>query len=159
MSTTSQQAYDWYREHLGEVEGTGRWFEVTQEIIDRFAAATLDFAFLHVDPEAAKEGPFGETIAHGLLTLSMLPHLTEEITETPERKVGATGGVNYGFNKVRFVSPVRVNSKIHATVTLTNVEHKGDTLEITREIVVEAEGADRPALIAEWVIRTFYDAD
>ena len=67
--------------------------------------------------------------------------------------------MNYGFNKVRFVSPVRVNSKIHATVTLTNVEHKGDTLEITREIVVEAEGADRPALIAEWVIRTFYDAD
>jgi acyl dehydratase len=67
--------------------------------------------------------------------------------------------VNYGFNKVRFVSPVRVNSRIHATVTLRNVELKGDTLEITREIVVEADGEERPALVAEWVIRTFYDAD
>jgi acyl dehydratase len=156
MSEASERAYLQYLPEVGSVEGTGEWFTVDQARIDAFAEATLDFALIHVDPEAAKDGPFGQTIAHGFLTLSLLPHLTQKITDAEERKVGATGGVNYGFNKVRFVSPVRVGSRLRATVTLSGVELKGDQLEISREIVVEIEGVDRPALIAEWVIRTFY---
>jgi len=159
MSATSQKAYDWFTSRLGLVEGTGPWFTMTQEVIDRFADATLDFAMIHVDPEAAKDGPFGTTIAHGFLTLSMLPHLTHDITETDDNTALMTGGVNYGFNKVRFVSPVRVNSRIQATVTLVGVEQKGDTIEISREIVVAIEDEERPALIAEWVTRHFYEPD
>jgi acyl dehydratase len=156
MSEAGERAYKLFSESVGSVEGAGEWFTIDQQTIDAFAKATLDFAFIHVDPEAAKAGPFGETIAHGFLTLSMLPHLTLSVTSNPERSKGVKGGVNYGFNKIRFVSPVRVNSRIRATVSLLSVEQKGDQLEITRGIVVEIEGSDRPALTAEWIVRNFY---
>jgi acyl dehydratase len=156
VSKRSEAAYERYLADMGEVSGPGEWFTVDQDVIDRFAEATLDFAAIHVDPVAAARGPFGETIAHGLLTLSMVPHLTLPIMDTPERRGVISGGANYGFNKIRFVSPVRVGRRIRSTVTLTGVELKGDQIEIAREVVVEVEGEERPALIAEWLIRAFY---
>jgi len=156
MSRASEAAYSRYIESVGSVDGTSDWFCIDQARINSFADATLDFTGIHVDPQAAEIGPFGETIAHGFLTLSLLPFLTQGFTETPERNEGSTGGVNYGFNKVRFVSPVRVNSRIRASVTLIDVSLKGDQIEITRDVTVEIDGLDRPALLAEWIVRTFY---
>jgi len=136
----------------------GDWFEVTQDQINQFADVTHDHQFIHVDPEAAKATPFGTTIAHGFLTLSMLTHLSSSIPSgDPKRYAGMAMGINYGFDKVRFVSPVKVGSEIRAHSKLAKVEFKEpSTIQSTRTVTVEIEGEDRPALVADWLTRVVY---
>src|SRR6185503_2798918 len=107
MSEAAAKAFELFQGDVGNDEGTGDWFEVTQDQIDQFADVTHDHQFIHVDPERAKETPFGSTIAHGFLTLSMLTHLAAGASSAPAddaRYDGILMGINYGFNKVRFVS-------------------------------------------------------
>ena len=145
---------------MREPLGTGEWFEVTQDQIDAFADVTHDHQFIHVDPEAAKATPFGTTIAHGFLTLSMLTHLAAGASAAPadpRKYEGVLMGINYGFNKVRFVSPVKVGSRIRASSVLSAVDQKDpNTLQVTRTMTIEIDGEDKPACVAEWVTRLVY---
>src|SRR5215212_5718460 len=152
MSEAAAKAFELFRADIGNDEGTGEWFQVTQDQIDRFADVTHDHQFIHVDPERAKSTPFGTTIAHGFLTLSMLTHLSSSASAGPPDP-GKYAGMNYGFNRVRFVSPVKVGSRIRARAVTANAELKGDAVELTRNITVEIEGEEKPALVAEWVTR------
>jgi len=159
MSDAAANAFELFRADIGSDEGTGEWFEVTQDQINQFADITHDHQFIHVDPERAKATPFGSTIAHGFLTLSMLTHLANGASSAepdPARYEGLLMGINYGFNRVRFVSPVKVGSRIRARAVTSNVELKGNGLEVTRNFTVEIDGEDKPALVAEWVTRTVY---
>ena len=156
MNEGGLKALEYFTALQGHAEGTGEWYEITQAKIDAFAEATLDFAEIHVNPEAAARGPFGTTIAHGLFTLSLVPHLVLHLCQHPEASEGTTGGANIGFNRVRMPAPVPVNTRIRGHVKFVSVEQKGDALEFTREVTVELEGAERPALVAEWIFRTFY---
>src|SRR5215213_2432635 len=159
MSEAAAKAFELFKADVGNDEGTGEWFEVTQDQINQFADVTHDHQFIHVDPEAAKATPFGTTIAHGFLTLSMLTHLAAGASSAPPNRAKYDGllmGINYGFNKVRFVSPVKVGSRIRARGVTSNVELKGDSVEVTRNFTVEIEGEEKPALVAEWVTRTVY---
>jgi acyl dehydratase len=159
MSEAAAKAYDLFQGDVGNDEGTGKWFEVTQDQINQFADVTHDHQFIHVDPERAKATPFGTTIAHGFLTLSMLTHLAQGASSAapdPARYEGMLMGINYGFNRVRFVNPVKVGSRIRARAVTSNVELKGNSIDITRNFTVEIEGEEKPALIAEWVTRSVY---
>ena len=135
-------------ERVGREIGVSEWFTVTQDRIDAFADATLDHQFIHVNPaRAAAESPFGVTIAHGFLTLSLLPHLGSGVKLTPE---GTKVEINYGTEKVRFLAPVPVGSEIRARVALADInERRPGQYLIKRMITVEIRGADRPALVAE----------
>ena len=125
------------------------WHIVTQQQIDQFADCTLDHQFIHVDPEKAKQSPFGSTIAHGFLTLSMLSHFAEAFMPTIE---GCYMGINSGFDKIRFLHPVPVNSKVRAHATVESIEQtKPGQYRLQTDISVEIEGIDTPALIAKWV--------
>jgi acyl dehydratase len=133
--------------------------EVDQEKINQFADVTLDHQFIHVDPERAKDTPFGTTIAHGFLTLSLLTHLgasAQPENPDPGRFKGMVMGVNYGFDKVRFVSPVKVGSRIRVHSLLSNVELKGNAIQQTRTMTVEIDGQEKPALVADWITRSVY---
>jgi acyl dehydratase len=159
MSEAAAKAFDLFKGDVGNDEGTGDWFQVTQEQIDQFADVTNDHQFIHVDPERAKATPFGTTIAHGFLTLSMLTHLAAGTSSAPPDKARYDGmlmGINYGFNRVRFVNPVKVGSRIRARAVTSNVELKGNAIEVTRNFTVEIEGEEKPALVAEWVTRAVY---
>ncbi len=159
MSEAAAKAFELFKADIGNDEGTGEWFQVTQEQINQFADVTHDHQFIHVDPERAKATPFGTTIAHGFLTLSMLTHLANGASSAPPdpgKFEGLLMGINYGFNKVRFVNPVKVGSRIRARAVTTNAELKGNSVEITRHFTVEIEGEEKPALVAEWVTRTVY---
>jgi acyl dehydratase len=159
MSEAAEKAFELFRADIGKDEGTGEWFQVTQDQIDQFADVTHDHQFIHVDPERAKETPFGATIAHGFLTLSMLTHLAAGASAGPPdpgKYAGMLMGINYGFNRVRFVSPVKVGSRIRARGVTANAELKGNTVEVTRNITIEIEDEEKPALVAEWVVRTVY---
>jgi acyl dehydratase len=157
MATAAENAAEKFRAALGQPEGEGDWFEVTQDQVDTFADVTRDHQFIHVDPEAAKATPFGGTIAHGFLTLSMLTHLMASIPQDMSRFEGILMGVNYGFDKVRFVSPVPVGKRIRATSVLSDVQLKdANNLQVTRTVTVEVEGGDRPACVAEWITRLTY---
>lgn len=157
MPTNAETAFEVFTAALGQPEGTGDWFEVTQEQVNQFADVTLDHQFIHIDPEAAKATPFGGTIAHGFLTLSMLVHLGASIPQDPARFAGVLMGVNYGFDKVRFVSPVPVGSRIRATSELVDVQLKdANNLQVTRRFAVEVDGSERPALVADWITRITY---
>jgi acyl dehydratase len=125
------------------------WFQVTQEQIDVFADCTLDRQFIHVDPEAAAKTPFGTTIAHGFLTLSMLSYFSESFNVLIS---GFYMGINKGFDKVRFLAPVKVGSNIrcHAKV-LDITEKRPGQFDFKTEVTVEIEGEEKPALIAEWL--------
>ena len=140
------------RENIQEVIGkvsTSDWFTVTQEQINQFADCTLDHQFIHTNPELAEKTMFGSTIAHGLLSLSMLPHFAESFGMAIE---GAYMGINYGFDKVRFISPVKVNSRIRAKATITKlVERRPGQFQCFSHIEVEIEGSDKPALLADWI--------
>ncbi len=125
------------------------WHQVTQEQINQFADCTLDHQFIHIDPEAAKQTPFGGTIAHGFLTLSMLSHFAEQYSLIID---GFYMGINSGFDKVRFLQPVKVNSNIRAHAkTLEIEEKKPGQFRLKTKISIEIEGVDTPALIAEWI--------
>ena len=133
---------------VGETVGTSEWFEVSQERIDTFAKATDDYQFIHVDAEKAKLTPFGGTIAHGFLTVSMLSPMMETALEKPDVKMS----VNYGFNKLRFLAPVKSGKRIRGRFKLVDVtERQPGVLQSTVEVTVEIDGEDKPALIAEWV--------
>ena len=129
----------------GEELGTSEWVTVTQEQINTFADATGDHQWIHVDPERAATGPFGTTIAHGYLTLSLLPVFVEQIYSIE----GLAFGMNYGANKVRFPSPVPVDSRLRATATLVETKDIPIGTQGIVSIVVEREGGDKPVLIAE----------
>jgi acyl dehydratase len=158
MTSNGERAHALFEAAVGEPEGTGGWFEVTQQRIDDFAEVTEDRQFIHVDPEACKElSPWGVPIAHGFLTLSMLTHLMSTVETSGERLEGIAMGINYGFEKVRFVNPVKVGQRIRGSSVLKSVELKDpNTLQTTRTVTVEIEGEDRPALVADWVTRLIY---
>ncbi len=139
---------------VGQTIGSSDWFEVSQERINQFAEATGDHQFIHVNPEAAKMTPFGTTIAHGFLTLSLIPVLRAE-SDCP-RPDGVKMGVNYGGNKVRFLAPVKSGKRVRAHFKLLELEEKrpGQWQE-TMETTIEIEGEDKPALIAEWISQFF----
>ncbi len=138
----------------GETIGSSEWFEVSQERINQFAEATGDHQFIHVNPEMAKLTPFGTTIAHGFLTLSLIPVLRQQ-SDCP-RPEGVKMGVNYGGNKVRFLAPVKSGKRVRAHFKLLSLEEKrpGQWQE-TMETTIEIEGEDKPALIAEWISQFF----
>lgn len=124
------------------------WLTIDQGRIDAFAGATGDFQWIHVEPERAASGPFGTTIAHGYLTLSLLPVLTEGLLE-----VGGVGmAVNYGLDKVRFLQPVRVGSRLRARSEVMSVVESGGGYRVGMQVTVEIEGSDRPALIADTIV-------
>lgn len=128
---------------------TSDWFQVTQDRIDQFADCTLDHQFIHTDPIRAAETDFGSTIAHGLLSLSMLPYFAESFGTMIE---GTYMGINYGFDKIRFISPVKVDSRIRAVATLKSVKEKRPgQFQFLTHIKVEIEGSAKPALLADWL--------
>src|SRR3989440_9355349 len=147
MSEAATKAFELFKTDVGTDEGTGDWFEVTQQQIDQFADVTYDHQFIHVDPDRAAATPFGTTIAHGFLTLSMLTHLAAGASAAPPdpaKYAGLLMGINYGFNKVRFINPVKVGSRIRARAVTTNAELKGNAIDITRNFTVEIEGEEKP---------------
>ncbi|MCP3731891.1 MaoC family dehydratase [Sphingomonas sp. MG17] len=136
------------------VEQVSDWVEVTQDMIDKFAEATGDHQFIHVDPVAAAATPFGGTIAHGFLMLSLMPLLRSKI-DIPSIE-GAKMGVNYGGNKVRFITPVRSGKRVRGRFkTLELAEKRSGQWQQTVEFTVEIEGEAKPALIAEWISQIF----
>ncbi|AZU04905.1 nodulation protein N [Glycocaulis alkaliphilus] len=143
-----------YAGRIGETV-TSDWFEVDQARVNAFADVTLDHQFIHVDPKrAAKETPFGGPIAHGFLTLSLLSHFAES---TLPPLPGKVIGINYGFDKVRFLSPVRVGSRIRGKFTLAKAEErKPGQIQLVQSCSVEIEGTDTPALAAEWLSLIVY---
>ena len=158
MATNGDKAYELMQAALGRPEGSGDWLEIDQARIDAFADVSGDHQFIHVDPEACRTmSPWGVPIAHGFLTLSLLTKLMESVPQPPERREGAVMGINYGFEKVRFVNPVKVGSKIRASSVLAAVDQKDpDTLQVTRTVTVEIDGESKPALVADWVTRAVY---
>ena len=134
---------------IGTEVGVSDWFTIDQARINAFADTTLDHQFIHIDPEVAKRSPFGTTIAHGFLTLSMLSYFVGQVGAGMQ---GAVMGVNYGFDKVRFLSPVKVNSRVRARFRLADFQERapGQFL-IKHEVTVEIENEPRPALVAEWL--------
>ena len=139
---------------VGQNIGISDWFEVSQDRINKFAEATGDFQFIHIDEEKAKLTPFGGTVAHGFLTLSLIPVLSA-MTEGA-RVSNVKMGVNYGGNKTRFISPVRAGKRVRAHVKLLDlVEKRPGQWQQTNEYTIEIEGEDKPALIAEWVMQFF----
>jgi len=131
--------------------GASDWLRIDQERIDTFAAATGDHQWIHVDPERAAEGPFGRTIAHGFLTLSLLPVLQHQIYEV----TGISMAVNVGLNKVRFLTPVPVGSRVRASATITEVTELDGAVQVVFATTLEIEGVDKPAAVVESIGRFF----
>ena len=138
----------------------GEWLMIDQERINAFAKATLDDQWIHVDAErASRESPFGGTVAHGYLSLSLLPYLAARVSADGPRFAGAKLAVNYGLNRVRFPSAVRVGARIRARTRLISVDEiPGECLQIINLFTIEIEGAPKPACIAETVARIYFDA-
>jgi len=139
----------------GETLGTSGWHEVTQKNIDAFADATGDHQWIHVDPERAKDTPFGGTIAHGYYTLSLAPGLSEEIFQVE----GVAFGVNYGLNKVRFPAPLPVGGKVRMTAKVAGVEDIQGGAQLTLELTFEHEGTEKPVCVAESLARVYAGGD
>ena len=134
---------------IGQEVGVSRWIEIDQARIDAFAKITEDEQFIHVDPEAAKATPFGGTIAHGFLTLSLASAMSYDAVTPLE---GVVMGVNYGFDKLRFLAPVPAGSKVRGRFRLLSADDKGGGRWLLKhELTVEIEGSEKPALIAEWL--------
>ena len=157
MGSAADRAIELLEQAVGTEEGVGDWFTVDQARIDAFADVTIDHQFIHVDPGRAADTPFGGTIAHGFLTLSMLTHLMASIPRDPAPYEGVVMGVNYGFDKVRFVTPVKVDSRIRARSETVAVSRKDpNTVQVTRRLTVEIDGEDRPACVADWLTLVVY---
>jgi acyl dehydratase len=133
----------------GSELGPTDWMEITQERVNLFADATDDHQWIHVDPEKAAGGPFGGTIAHGLLTLSLLPHFTHQLYRVDNVKLA----VNYGYNKVRFITPVRVGANVRARAAISDVAQLDGAVQATMTVTVEIEGSEKPAAVAESIVR------
>lgn len=141
-------------QHLVDTEiGVSDWMEITQERVDAFADATDDHQWIHVDPVKAAAGPFGGTIAHGFLTLSLTVTLSTQV----ELDVGSPRmALNYGLEKVRFPAPVPVGSRIRARIGLVSVTDVEGGIQVNRQVVIEVEGGEKPAMVAETVSRYYY---
>jgi acyl dehydratase len=149
---TFTSAQEWL-DAQGETLGTSDWVEVTQDMVNKFADATGDHQWIHVDVERAKkESPFGGPIAHGFLTVSLIPMLSWQVFSSE----GAKMGVNYGSNKVRFPAPVPVGSKVRSTLVLTEASMVGPAVQTVVTHTIEVEGGEKPACIAETVSRIYY---
>jgi acyl dehydratase len=136
---------------VGQPLGTSDWITVDQPRIDAFADATLDHQWIHIDPARAAQGPFGTTIAHGFLTLSLLPAFFASAFDIGDVRMG----VNYGLNRVRFTAPVPVGSRLRASFRLLAYEPLDGGAQLVTEVTVEREGAERPACVAEAVTRRY----
>lgn len=144
-----QMSLDEIRESVGEVTGVSEWLMVDQQRIDAFANATEDLQFIHIDPARAAQTPFGGTIAHGFLTLSLLPRMAHDTVPLPH---GLKMGVNYGLDQVRFLSPVRSGKRVRGRFILDSVEEKAPgQLLMRHRVTVEIEDEDKPALAASWL--------
>ena len=152
MTTTHIPSLMELETYLGREVAVSDWFDVTQERINRFAEATEDRQWIHTDPErAARESPFEETIAHGFLTLSLLSALGKSAMTVG----GVRMGINYGLNRVRFVSPVPAGSRIRGRFTLAAVKQISEGMEATWKVTVEREGGDKPCCVSEWLVRYY----
>jgi acyl dehydratase len=152
MATTTVKLRD-LESKVGQECGVSPWVEITQARIDEFARATEDFQWIHVDPKRAKDSPFGGTIAHGFLTLSMLPKLSESTFEFSDRKMG----VNYGLNRVRFTAPVPAGAKIRGRFTLAGYDKiEGNGVQTTWSVKIEREGGDKPVCVLEAISRHYF---
>ena len=137
------------RSRVGEEIGVSGWILVDQQAIDAFAEVTGDFQFIHVDPDAAAKTPFGGTVAHGFLTLSLLSKMAGGLMLRPE---GMKMAVNYGFERVRFLAPVRAGKRVRGRFRLMGAEEKQPRqLQFVHNVTVEIEGEDKPALVADWI--------
>ena len=140
---------------IGQEVGPTEWFTIDQARINGFADDTEDHQWIHVDPERAAAGPFGATVAHGYLTLSLVSYFMSQL----RRIDGARMGVNYGLNKVRFPAPVRVGSRIRARATLISLDKVGDNVvQVVNRVTIEVEGIEKPACVADVVSRFYFDA-
>jgi len=137
--------------NVGDVYGPSGWIEVTQDRIDAFAEATDDHQWIHVDPARAKDGPFGSTIAHGYLTLALLPAASYEVV--PRR--GGSMSINYGLNRVRFPAPVPVGSRLRASFEVVALDEQDWGGQATMQATIERDGADKPVCVAEIVFRYY----
>jgi acyl dehydratase len=141
------------KQRIGEEIGVSDWISIDQQAIDTFAEVTGDHQFIHVDPEAAARTPFGGTVAHGFLTLSLLSQMAAGVMLRPET---ITMAVNYGFEKVRFIAPVRSGKRVRGRFTLASFDEKGPgRYQFVHHVTVEIEGEDKPALIADWIGMVF----
>ena len=141
------------KEFVGREIAVTDWFVMTQDRIDRFAEATEDRQWIHVDRERAqRESPYGTTIAHGFLTLSLLSHFMKQAIQF---RRGARMGINYGLNRVRFPSAVRADSKIRARVGLLSLKELSDALEAVFSVAIEGQGLEKPCCVAEWIVRYY----
>ena len=139
---------------VGQEIGPTEWFMIDQARVNGFADDTEDHQWIHVDPERAKAGPFGGPVAHGFLTLSLLPYLMGELS----RVEGVRMGVNYGLDRVRFPSPVLVGRRIRARATVTSLDKiAGDAVQMVTLVTIEVEGSEKPACVAEMVSRYYFD--
>ena len=136
----------------GAFLGSSDWLIITQEMINGFAKSTLDFQWIHTEPERAKHTPFAGTIAHGFLTLSLAAKFLEDILKISSVKMG----INYGLNKVRFINVVPVNSRLRMSATIKSVEDfSNNGVKITIDAVIEIEGQTKPACVMEWLVLQF----
>ncbi|MCZ4586365.1 MaoC family dehydratase [Rhodococcus opacus] len=147
--TTTFSSLDDIRVAVGTDLGSSRWFELTQDRINSFADTTEDRQWIHVDPERAAGGPFGTTVAHGFLTLSLVAAIIGDVIQTH----WATAGINYGLNKVRFPAPAPVGSRVRGHIRLLEVTDISGGVQMISQVTIEREGSDRPVCVAESVTR------
>jgi acyl dehydratase len=141
------------KEMIGRELGVTEWFQITQERVDQFAEATEDRQWIHVNRErASRESPYGTTITHGFLTLSLISHFVKEVIEIQE---GVKLAVNYGLNRVRFPAPVPSDSKIRARIFLLAWKELPDSIEATFQVTIETDQSDKPSCVAEWIVRYY----
>jgi acyl dehydratase len=144
---------DEIKARVGQEIGLSPWISIDQPAIDTFADVTGDHQFIHVDPERAAGTPFGGTVAHGFLTLSLLSQMAGHVMLVPE---GTKMGVNYGFERVRFIAPVRSGKRVRGRFVLSSFEEKRPgQLQFVHQVTVEIEGEDKPALLADWIGQVF----
>jgi acyl dehydratase len=159
LSSKAEAGHEIFQEYVGKAEGTGEWFAVDQARVNLFADATLDHQFIHIDPEkSAKLSPYKVTIAHGFLTLSLVVHLGKSVPPVaPAAYQGVLMGVNYGLDKVRFPSPVKVGARIRAKRELLAADLvAANTIQLKQRITVEIEGETKPGCVAETLTRLIY---
>ena len=159
MSTNASKAFEIFKKNEGQEDGVSNWHTVDQQQINLFADATLDRQFIHTDPEmAAKVSPFGTTIAHGFLTLSLIPYLSAGIAPpNPAAYEGILMGINYGLDKARFPNPVKVNSRVRVRRQLLEAELKPpNQVQLKHKMTIEIEGENKPGCVAETLSRLVY---
>ncbi len=159
MSENAQKALEVFQESIGQSDGYSESIKIEQDRINAFADATLDHQFIHIDPaKCAELSPYKTTIAHGYLTMSLIPHLSGSIPpRDPAAYQGVMMGINYGMEKMRFPAPVPVDSTVRATRELVAADLKApNVIQLTQKITIEIEGSDKPACVAETLTRLIY---